>query len=92
MRYLFTSFLLIAATYAGFSQQPISITWSAKHSNQPLDGRLLLLLSKNNHTEPRFQIVDGPQSQLAFGIDVENWKAGESKAIPVTAFGYPCKA
>jgi len=91
MRYLFfIAFLL--HLYNVSAQQPVSITWPAKHSDQPLDGRLLLLLSNNNRTEPRFQIADGPQTQLAFGIDVENWKAGESTMITPTAFGYPIQS
>ena len=74
------------------SQQPILVSYSGKQSNQPLDGRLILMLSKNNNAEPRFQIVDGPNTQLAFGIDVENWKAGESKAFNNTVFGYPVQS
>jgi len=74
------------------SQQPILVHFSGKQSNQPLDGRLILMLSKNNNAEPRFQIVDGPNTQLAFGIDVENWKAGESKVFTNTAFGYPIQS
>lgn len=55
----------------------------------PLDGRLLLLVSNNDREEPRFQLKDGPETQLAFGIDVENWKAGEPMVFDETAFGYP---
>jgi hypothetical protein len=58
--------------------------------NQPaLDGRLLLLLSNNNSTEPRFQINDEPRSQMVFGIDVENWQPGASQLMDMHAFGYP---
>src|SRR5687767_13848188 len=91
MRCLFIiAFLLY--TYTVTAQQPVLITYAAKQSNQPLDGRLLLMLSNNNRTEPRFQVVDGPQTQLAFGIDVENWKAGESKTVTAAAFGYPIQS
>jgi hypothetical protein len=90
MRYILP-FLLFITNHA-IAQQPVLITYAAKYSNQPLDGRLLLLLSNNNRAEPRMQIVDGPQTQLAFGIDVENWKAGESKTITATAFGYPIQS
>lgn len=91
MRYLFFITFLLFVYNAG-AQQPVSITYAAKHSNKPLDGRLLFLLSGNNRTEPRFQIADGPQTQLAFGIDVENWKAGESKMVTQVAFGYPIQS
>lgn len=36
-----------------------------------LDGRLLLLLSKNNKTEPRFQVLDGHDTQLVFGLTID---------------------
>jgi hypothetical protein len=90
MRYILLFLLFI--THHVLAQQPVLITYAAKYGNQPLDGRLLLLLSNNNRAEPRMQIVDGPQTQLAFGIDVENWKTGESKTITATAFGYPIQS
>lgn len=91
MRYLMAIAFLLHLYNVG-AQQPVSITYAAKYNDQPLDGRLLLLLSNNNSAEPRFQIADGPQTQLAFGIDVENWKAGESKMVTATAFGYPIQS
>ena len=45
----------------------------------------------NNEKEPRFQILDGPETQLAFGIDVENLKSGEWVLFDDTVFGYPIK-
>ena len=86
-----TFFFLVALFYSlsCFSQQPILVIYPGNQSSPPLDGRLLLMLSKNNNAEPRFQIVDGPNTQLAFGIDVENWKAGSSKIFTAAAFGYP---
>lgn len=56
------------------------------------DGRLILMLTKNDKKEPRFQITDGPETQLAFGIDVENWKAEQVKAFNQGAFGYPIES
>jgi hypothetical protein len=91
MRFLFFITALLFSICC-LSQQPILVSFSPKQSNQPLDGRLILMLSKNNNAEPRFQIVDGPNTQLAFGIDVENWKVGESKAFNNTVFGYPVQS
>jgi hypothetical protein len=82
----------LAASLHSLSQQPILVSYSTAQSNKPLDGRLILMLSNNNKAEPRFQIVDGPATQIAFGIDVENWKAGESKAFTASAFGYPIQS
>ena len=68
------------------------VSFPTELSDNPLDGRLLLLLSNNEENEPRFQIVDGPKSQLAFGIDVENWEAGKSATFDKSVFGYPLKS
>ena len=54
-----------------------------------MDGRLLLLLSNNDHAEPRFLVDDDAQSQLVFGIDADNWQPGTSKLVDMHAFGYP---
>lgn len=56
------------------------------------DGRLLLMLSTSATGEPRFQIADGPNTQLLFGIDVEDWKAGQPIILDATAFGYPLES
>jgi hypothetical protein len=82
----------LAASLHSLSQQPILVSYSTAQSNKPLDGRLILMLSNNNKAEPRFQIIDGPATQIAFGIDVENWKVGESKAFTASAFGYPIQS
>ncbi|MHA4811506.1 hypothetical protein ACX0G9_25645 [Flavitalea flava] len=54
-----------------------------------LDGRLLLLFSDMEGTEPRFQINDEATTQLVFGIDVDNWQPGISELMDMHAFGYP---
>ena len=54
-----------------------------------LDGRLLLLLSRNEEREPRFQINDGPSTQIVFGKDVEGWQPGSIKRFSGEEFGYP---
>jgi len=58
-------------------------------ADAPLDGRLLLLVSKDESREPRFQIEDGPKSQQAFGIDVSGWAAGTPATFEPGVPGYP---
>ncbi|MEM9919323.1 MAG: alpha/beta hydrolase-fold protein [Bacteroidota bacterium] len=53
------------------------------------DGRLLLLLSTIEGQEPRFQISDYPNTQLVFGVDVENWQLGMIQYVGRDAYGYP---
>lgn len=47
------------------------------------------MLSTNENSEPRFQITDGPTTQLVLGVDVEDWKPGDNRSVDATAFGYP---
>ena len=68
------------------------VSFSQELIDQAQDGRLVLMLSKDESAEPRFQIADGPGTQLAFGIDVENWKPGQKVLVDAEAFGYPIRS
>ena len=68
------------------------IAYPATASKEPLDGRLLLLISTNKDEEPRFQISEDLTTQQVFGIDVDAWKAGETKTMDQSAFGYPVRS
>lgn len=69
----------------------IEVTYPAARSTAPLDGRLLLLVSSDSSAEPRFQITDGPTTQLVFGTDVDAWRAGTVRAVDASADGYPVR-
>lgn len=65
-------------------------TFNLSHNlDQTLDGRLLIMLSTDSSSEPRFQIQDGLNTQIVFGMDVEGWAAGESIPLTADAYGYP---
>jgi hypothetical protein len=68
-----------------------SVTFSDTASKEALDGRLLVLLSTDSTAEPRFQIADGPNTQLVFGIDVEGLQPGQEAIVDTAAFGYPIR-
>jgi hypothetical protein len=58
-----------------------------------LDGRLLLLLSKNDKAEPRFQVFDGHDTQLVFGLTLDNWPSTKTHYMTTgNTFGYPIEA
>jgi hypothetical protein len=69
-----------------------SITFTKELSNQAQDGRLLLLLSKDDKKEPRFQVNDGLETQLVFGVDVEGMMPGQEIVVDESAFGFPIKS
>jgi hypothetical protein len=69
-----------------------AVSFPAARSAAPLEGRLLLLLSTNGEAEPRFQISDGPATQLVFGVDVDGLRPGAEAVVDASAFGYPVRS
>jgi len=49
------------------------IFFGPERSRTPIDGRILLMISSDGRSEPRFQISDGPDTQLVFGKDVKDY-------------------
>jgi len=74
---------------AGEDSLRFDIRFEANVCPETLDGRLLLLLSTDDSEEPRFQIKDGPETQLAFGIDVEGFAPGRTASIGTDVLGWP---
>jgi len=66
-----------------------SIRYEAATEKEPLDGRLLVMLSKDPEKEPRFQIRGDLKSQQVFGMDVDGWKPGEPAFLADDALGFP---
>ncbi len=56
---------------------------------EPLNGRLLILLSTDDSEEPRFQLSGGTNTQQVFGQNVENWQPGTELEFDSEAFGFP---
>ncbi|HEU0252082.1 MAG TPA: hypothetical protein VFR12_03545, partial [Pyrinomonadaceae bacterium] len=68
------------------------ISFPESLTKDALDGRLLLLISTNNDREPRLQISEDLTTQQVFGIDVDGWRAGETRTVDQSAFGYPVRS
>ncbi len=66
-----------------------SVTLAPEHAREPLNGRVLLLLSVDASKEPRFQIDVGTKSQQVFGIDANGWKGGAPQVFDSKVLGYP---
>jgi hypothetical protein len=69
-----------------------SISFSKQKSEQPLNGRMLLLLSTDPSEEPRMQINDTPKTQMVFGVDVDGLKPEQSVTVDAAAWGYPIRS
>ena len=82
---------LFVALFISCSTQPgvvYTVSFDQSASDQPLDGRLLLLISNDDSNEPRFQINDGLNTQIVAGKNVEGMAPGQSVAFQ-DEFTYP---
>ncbi len=80
-------FFIYSSTLIG--QGNLQISYPTENYEETLDGRLIVLISKNVETEPRFQLRDDAKTCQAFGMDVNDWKAGENVSFDMNSFGYP---
>ena len=70
----------------------IEIPYPSEHYDTSLDGRLILLLSEQMDTEPRFQLRDDSKTCQAFGMDVLDWEPGAPLRFDTDVFGYPIQS
>ena len=62
----------------------------AQSAGKPLDGHILLGISTDKASEPRYQLSEEEASSAQFfGLDVDNWKPGQPAILDSTALGYP---
>ena len=62
----------------------------AQSAGKPLDGHILLGISTDKTSEPRYQLREEEASSAQFfGLDVDNWKPGQPAILDSTALGYP---
>lgn len=71
----------------GLAAQSFTVTFPKEVSAQPLDGRLLLVLSTNPSDEPRNQIDDTPRTQIVFGLTVDGWQPSQPALVDGNACG-----
>jgi len=84
--------LICLAVPSAITAQSFSVTFPKELSPQPLDGRLLLLLSTDPSDEPRNQIDDTPRSQMVFGLNVDGWQPATPTVVDAAAYGYPIRS
>jgi hypothetical protein len=87
VRYL--QLALLAFPAAAYSAGSFEISFPQEASTQPLDGRIILILSANDETEPRFQVRPGVNAVQIFGVNVDGLAPDVSVTIDETVFGYP---
>ena len=90
--YALTGVLLLGLFFSSCTNQQTNIfevSYDSSLAKEPFDGRLLVMISKDSMTEPRFQINDSDQSAVIIGIDVEDWEAGKQVFFSENTLAYP---
>jgi len=77
------------STETGPASSSFAVSFTAEASAAAVDGRLLLILSRDDESEPRFQIRPGVGAVQMFGVNVEGIAPGQQVVIDSAAFGYP---
>ncbi len=81
--------LLLAAPVAALQ---IAVGVDADRLAEPADGRILVLISRNGESEPRFQVAAGIRAIQVFGVDIDRFTAEDLAVIDDDIFGYPVRS
>jgi len=93
--------LLVAAALAGgpvslASRAPrplrIEVSVPASLESRPIDGRVILVISRRQTPEPRFAQMTGLNAQPMFGVDVDGLKPGQPAVIDAATRGWPVES
>jgi hypothetical protein len=58
----------------------------------PIDGRVMVILTRDNATEPRFQTRPDYFGAQMFGVNVDALRAGDSAAVGGDVLGFPAES
>ena len=87
---IFNFFFLFILIACSKNENPIiEVTYNNKLSNESFDGRLLVMISKDDSKEPRFQINDTNETGILIGKNVENWRSGNVEGFNSKTLAYP---
>ena len=85
---------LLFTVHVGASAEPVpsrpefEISLPASAHQQPITGRMLLVISRENEPEVRLQ-VGWVNSPPVFGVDVDQLKPGQATVVDESTLGYP---
>jgi hypothetical protein len=92
--------MAVAATSWGVASRPVAaeptvtVSFPGSRSSTPLDGRVILLLSRDLKREPRTHVSPNMplDSPYLFGINADGLRPGQALVIDHRAFGWPAPA
>jgi PEGA domain len=80
----------LAVAQSAASKLRFEITFPGSLSAKALDGHIMLGISTDRSSEPRYQLREEEASSAQFfGLDVDSWKPGAAAVIDSKTLGYP---
>lgn len=84
--------LWLLLAYTAQATPQFDVSFSSRARSSPVDGRIILIVSKNLEGEPRFQVHWGIGTQQIFGLDADDLRPGELAHLDATAKGQPLRS
>jgi hypothetical protein len=81
--------LLAGCTAEDRAPLEFGISFDESISAEPLDGRIILIITTREEGEPRFQVGSGIDAAQIFGIDIDGLAPGSEAVIDRGTFGFP---
>lgn len=82
--------IMSALTGAAFADT-FSVQLSDQAVTEALDGRVILIITPDGETEPRFQVKQSYDAPQIFGVNVDGLAPGESVEIAPGILGFPAR-
>ncbi len=95
LRWFLAGLALVAAglaVTATADAMEIAVSFPATTHAEPVDGRVLVLISHDGDTEPRMQVAAGLEAIQITGVDVDGLAPGAPVRIDASTFGYPIQS
>jgi hypothetical protein len=94
LRWAAAAVLALWASQAQAGGPSFQVSFPAAVETQPLDGRIILLISTDPKSEPRTQVAHDTAltSPFVFGQNVDGMKPGQAVAVDAKAFGWPVRS
>ncbi len=93
LRFVIPVFIgLVAVASAPCLGLEFEVSFPAEVERGAIDGRVILMLSTNSDSEPRFQVRPGVKAIQIFGIDVDDLEPGEAVRFDASVSGYPIES
>src|SRR5262245_20899967 len=93
-RFAFAAAGLVLVAVKPADAQPLrfEVTVADRFGAEPLDGRVLVMLSTSTEKEPRFLIGEGVKTQQIFGVDADSLTPKTAAVIDRATLGYPLES